>query len=270
MPLRPPAIDARLRGLLLATAVGTAVLIAITADRGRDAPPVVASRPSTPSGRPAPSIAPSPDVAPSPPPRRTTPRLDSACVLGALGDGPVPSTCTWEDDGFPAISSDGTLVVVDDRGVITPRESWERTILVLDVESSRIVGGYSIVVDEDAAPFQDRDPSTSVLAAALERARVRGRVAERVHALDAFLDHRGFRTLESFDDPRGEMHDRVVVPAPPSAPIAPDDPMPCTSWHLQEMVLWRDAATRTVLAAMTYRTGGCTCDVAPAYRIVGG
>src|SRR5262245_23344485 len=85
------------------------VTVQVQAPPAPPPPPPPVAKPPEPAAKPA---EPPP---PPPPPRALTPLLNAACVLPS--DEP-PAACAW-DDGFPAISTDGTLVV---RKIVTDSE----------------------------------------------------------------------------------------------------------------------------------------------------
>lgn len=227
---------------------------------------------------PPPAPAPAPPPAPAPAPlRATAPVLNAACVLD---DAPRDSTCDW-DDGFPAISRDGTLIavkVVPDGGgamMVNPG-LW---IQLLDVKTSRVVRALTIFTPDEYVAADD--PARPALQAKL---------APRVAAAQRVLDAAAFRAmvklgsnrgapsesatlrLEFGDDDRAML--RVIdagasralwqggfAPAPAPRPVADDDTGDrCHISSTGEIAVAWDPPTRTLHARVSYMTSPCYCE----------
>lgn len=252
------------------------------------APPITVVAPPAPA--PAPAPAPIEEEAePPPPPRATMPRLDAQCfaIHSPEEDPPakMPESCQW-DDGFPAVSRDGKLVVakvmVDDGG----RGNPNLTIRFLDVATSKVVRDI-VVLDPDEVDASDRPA---------KRAQLQRKVAQRMALAQRVIDQRGYRSLEllgtynsyhlELETDRTRVHaefdgnavraidpatnrvlwaHRFVVPNPNQRDIETSD---CAGWRLRELAVAWDPETRVVIGTSSYDTGGCMCDTLGAEQIV--
>lgn len=127
-------------------------------------------------------VLPSPVVVEPPTPRALAPVINTACIVET---GEV-STCTW-DDGFPAISADGTLIAIkyipDDGGRGYPG----LTIKLLDAKTSRAVSTFVLLSpDEHLEPEDAGWP------------KLNAKIGKRAAAAQRALDARQFRTLVTF------------------------------------------------------------------------
>jgi hypothetical protein len=275
----------RTRWILALAGAASAGAIAVTVLRPRP-PPIVAPiamptapivvLPPAPHGEvqvPAPPAPPEPP--PAPPPRANAPHLDAGCVLSGmvpgLMDGVSRVSCEW-DDGFPAISADGTRVAIkrhpDDGGRGYPG----MMIDFIDVATSKVVRDI-VVLDPDE--FDPENPAKH------ER-----KATRRVAEAQALLDAGHYRSLDLVGGPlastpepdpadaariHAEVDDadiRIVDPAtnralwrdhiaiPRPRPLRGDD---CDGWSIYRTTVWWDAKTRTVLVDQIYRSGGCLC-----------
>jgi hypothetical protein len=265
---------ARVLGLTLA---GTGLVVAIaasvrpTVETRITAAPVVTPVLLTPPPivvLPAPVVAAAaPAEEPPPRPRALAPALDGNCVLPA---DEMPPSCSW-DDGFPAISADGSQIAIKEYPDDGGRGNPGLTIRFVDVETSRLVRAVVVLdpdeYDEDAVP------------------QLQAKIDRRALAIQRTLDAGRYRTLEllSEDDASNRPADtaihaeldgdlmRIVDPAtatvlwrhrfvhPAPRRASSDDDDFCGGWSLYAMSSWWDPPTGTVLASSLYRTGGCLC-----------
>lgn len=277
---------------------------------------VMAPRPSTPNPAqaPAPARAPTPapteqpaptsaqEPAPAPteqPARRVraaAPRVDPSCILA---DGARPS-CSW-DDGFPAVSTDGTLVatkvIPDDGGRGFPG----LTIRFLDVATSTIVRDVVVLdPDEVSWDFYDEDLAQNDEPGARRRAQLLQVMKRRAAVAQKLLDDKGYRPLEHLGTsiqpaalepagtaPRGDrvyaefdqQAVRAIDPATSTAlwshrfdvpaPAQPDPDADCgSSFELHSLSVWWDPEMRIVLGTSAYHTGGCLCPTLELEQVV--
>jgi hypothetical protein len=261
---------------------------------------------------PAPVVMPSTPVvveAPAPPPpaprpRLAVPMLDAACVIENAvprpDSDPRTPTCAW-DDGFPAISADGTLIAtkyVPPPSMASDNPPSSLSIHFIDTKTSQVVRDSVILAPEESVPFLPKDPQ----AAAPENAshedpqqqqqqqqeRIMARIARRVAAVQRTLDAQRFRALHVL----GSVHtsrsgestskrgpDPVyaeivgttarIIDTKASQVLWRGDVSPreakrsegsdCDMWDPEWIGMWWDPETRNVLAAQTYRMGGCMC-----------
>jgi hypothetical protein len=230
---------------------------------------------------PAPAPEPLPVAAPAnEPPRARTPHLWPHCLL--VPDGYGQGACDW-DDGFPAISADGTLIahkhIPDDAGRGNPGlEIW-----FIDAATGKTVS-TSVVLSPQEFEADDGTNTSRV-------AKLHERVTARAAKVQQTLDAGAYRTMAHLgsggpfngneptprttapttlyaDIDNGSV--RIVDPAlntvlwqhtfGVSGGRANDDPdAMCGGWGLWNMDLWWDPTTHVVLAAEWYRTGGCMC-----------
>jgi hypothetical protein len=287
----PPALTRLEWKTRVRRAVPTYAAIALAATTGMTIPIAVtrAMEPSivvVPAAAPVTIVLPAPVLAPAPPPeevadapppdepepappRAVAPRLDAGCILSPGDD--LPDACAW-DDGFPAVSADGTRIATkhypDDE---SPNPALY--IRLIDVASSRIVGHVLILSPEEAH------------ASDAERPRLQKRIERRVARIQRTLDEQRFRTLvplgtsdqqptDPGTDPsavRAEFSTtavRIIDPTTSSVVwqdrletgrTAVDSGEDCTSWDLRTVTAWWDPGTKTVLVEQGYTTGGCMC-----------
>lgn len=252
------------------------------------APPVTVTVPTAPppsvtvtAPPPAPPPEPAPVVAPAnEPPRPLTPHLWSHCLL--VPDGYSRGVCEW-DDGFPAMSGDGTLIahkhIPDDGGRGNPGlEIW-----FIDAATGKTVS-TSVVLSPDEYEVDDGTNSGAVT-------KLYERVTARAAKVQQTLDAGAYRTMAHLgsggpfngnepttrttppsttyaDIDNGSV--RIVDPAlnrvlwqhtfgVPGGRASDDPDVMCGGWGLWNMDLWWDPTTHVVLAAEWYRTGGCMC-----------
>lgn len=286
-------------GAVSGTALGLAIYNVRTAEPIPPADLVVTVPPAAvtvtvpvPAAEPAPEpIVDAPVEAPAKPVRAATPRLWAQCV--DLNAADRATECGW-DDGFPAISRDGTTiamkVIPDDGGRGYPG----LFVRLLDTASGRVTRTIEILnPDHYLEPSDTDDDATRAKVKRLNTA-----IAARVKSTQALLDRGGYRTLAALGawddmaghDPDGEpaadpiaAHDttfaevtgdaavRVIDPATrgvmfqhqfgikdPSPGTSDDD---CSGWMLRDVAVWWDPQTRVVVASLSYGTGGCMCGI---------
>lgn len=181
------------------------------------------------------------------------PAIDVACIFGE-------ESCT-SDNGFPAISADGTLIarahIPDDGGRGFPG----LTIQLVDTKTTKIIRELR-VLDPDEYETIDR-----------------GVVATRASAAQRELDARHFRTLAPLVDNFDGVHatfegdkmtlsvgdqplwtHRFVSKLPSTTPPMTEESM-CGGAELVESSGYWDPATRLVLVEQRFTTGGCLCGV---------
>lgn len=263
------------------------------------APPVTVAVPTAPPPSvtvtapppaPPPAPEPAPVVAPrNEPPRRLTPQLQAYCALTAPGY--AQGVCEW-DEGFPAISADGTLIaskhIPDDGGRGNPGlEIW-----FVDTTTGKTVSS-TVVLSPNEYEVDDGTNSSRV-------AKLYERVVARGAKVQQTLDAGGYRTLAHLGSGGSNYGDepppRTTTPATTYADIhngavrivdpatntvvwqhtfgvassrtneGADDEM-CGGWGLWNMDLWWDPTTRVVFAAEWYRTGGCMCPDVPVVEV---
>lgn len=110
---------------------------------------------------------------PAPPARRSRPQPEGSPPIAA---------CSW-DDGFPAISADGMLLVKKSQDA-RPSGSMGLAIGFFDVDTSRLVRQVILL-----SPDRDYDAEGKL------RSGIEGRVEQRVAVLQRTLDAKGFHTL---------------------------------------------------------------------------
>lgn len=260
------------------------------------APPVAvtvptAAPPTVTVTAPAPLPAPEPPpvvAPPSEPPRRLTPQLQAYCALSP--DGYAPGACEW-DDGFPAISADGTLIaskhIPDDGGRGNPGlEIW-----FVDTATGKTVS-TNVILSPDEYMVDD-GTNTSKVAKLYERVVARGAKVQQTLDVGAyrtmtFLGRGGQRMTDDGTAPK-PVHTtpyadidngavRIVDPATNtviwqhvfgvaggSAKDNPDEM--CGGWGLWNMEIWWDPTTRIAIADEWYRTGGCMCPDVPVVEV---
>jgi hypothetical protein len=251
------------------------------------ATPVVVEPPA-----PAPLPAPQP---PPPPPRALAPMLDAGCVIP---DDHNP-TCTW-DEGFPAISADGTLIATKYIPPMGQSDFHGVSIHFIDAKTSRLVRDSVLVTRDEAAAYKyprlndAGDPAISNEEHLPEQQRMLATIYRRVARVQRTLDAKRFRTLLELGSVPGNMgapEPSLRGPNPVYAEIvgttariidsaasrvlwrgefyadgpkrSEDDVSDCGAWSLWSMELWWDPKTRYVVAAQQYRTGGCMCPDVP-------
>ena len=221
---------------------------------------------------PAPEVV-EPVVAEPPALRALVPMINSACLLGG--------SCDW-DDGFPAISADGTLLAIkyipDDGGRGYPGMS----IQLVSTKTSRVVTTYTVL-----SPDEYLEPEDAGIA------KLQARIVKRTVAAQRALDARQFRSLlrlgeelRDGDDPaermdataplRGERIGDAVRLIDSTAgtviwqrrfPVEAEYPQAAHDWeqggcypsNTRAVSLAWDATTRTVLATVSYASGPCYC-----------
>jgi hypothetical protein len=230
-----------------------------------------------------PPPAPPPPAPPPPAPRALAPYLDSSCIL-------APSdNCTW-DDGFPAVSADGALVVTkqldgDPSGALSLEIAFldagtgrvVRRHVLHSLEEHRILSGFATQIAEGQAEIERLEKARSVLY---------GKVGQRIAAVQRMLDGRGFRSMQSLGSSQtgeegtdktrvyAQFQDnaaRIIDPArnavlwqhrlsvTDDTPVVSDGTEMCGGKSLRDAALWWDPATGIVLAQKRYVTGGCMC-----------
>jgi hypothetical protein len=238
----------------------------------------------------APQITmPTPEVkvtVPPPPPSEPStphglgPKLSPDCIVPGGSDA-MPTTdgagipCSW-DDGFPAISEDGSLIAIKASPDPGPRGGSSLYVQLLDTKTSRIVRSDEILsIDES---FVD-DKGQAAL---------RENIRRRVALVQSALDARHFRRLillgashegHDGDEPKldaTKLHAeiaggavRIIDPAASlvlwqgafgaPAPKGRSEDGLCFGWGLNRIAVWWDPTTKYVLARLSYRTGGCMC-----------
>jgi hypothetical protein len=243
-----------------------------------------------------PPAPPPPPATPSPaaPPRALAPFLDPACVV-TIGGATSP-TCAW-DDGFPAISADGTVIATRYTPPTGSSDLFGLSIHFIDTKTSRVVRDSVILTPEESATFLVSTAESEQLAETQQRAKERllGKIYRRVAAVQQALDAQHFRTLHALATSHASMSDDQPPsqrgPDPVYAEIAGTAARiidstastvlwrgdfwatgpkrtgrggsDCDGWTPWSMALWWDPETRYVLAAQTYRTGGCMCPDVP-------
>ena len=205
------------------------------------------------------------------------PRVDADCIDGAVADLASPA-CSW-DDGFPAISADGTLIVdaeiPDSGGMGAPGLS----ILFTNAATSKVVRSVN-VLSPGEIPYGEAMSD-----------KMRATVRKRTAAVQKDIDAKGFRALVTLDDiamPAGS-----EIPLDPNRPgvyaeyagevmrlldpqtkteiwrhrfsspspwtTKPDPDKECQGWTFARLSTWWDPTSRTVFAKLLYHYGGCMC-----------
>jgi hypothetical protein len=257
--------------------------------------------PPTPVVVAAPAPPPPPPPPPAPQPRAVVPMLDAGCVIST--DSPTNPTCAW-DDGFPAISADGTLIATKYTPPMGGSDLDALSIHFIDPKTSRVVRDSVIVTPDESARIrfppngapQDAQAEARQLQ---QRQRLMTTIYRRVAAVQRTLDAERFRTLHALGSARTSMGGEVTPsqrgPDPVYAEIvgttariidsaasqvlwrgefwaagptrAKADTSECGNWVPWSIELWWDPATRHVLATQTYRTGGCMCPDVPVETV---
>jgi len=231
---------------------------------------------------PAPPVAPPPPPpAPTPPrPRAAAPQIVAACATSdeTDGDDETTSLCGW-DDGFPAISGDGTMIAIKEW---TGSEEASLTVRVVDARTLRDVRWIAIG-DGDAHERIVNDETMSDARRDKALRRYRERVKRRAATAQRWLDRARFRSLVSLgsrygDEPSSpgagrlqaeivgtwarviDTRESTVVLQADFGVTAPDrHDEECVSWDPAEAELWWDARSRTAVGVWLYHTGGCMC-----------
>jgi hypothetical protein len=262
-------------------------------------PPAVVVPPAHVTVAPAPVVmpptpvvvkpAPEPPV-PAPQPRALVPTLDAACVIQTQG-APSP-TCAW-DDGFPAISADGTLIATKYDPAMGPSDLYGLSIHFIDTRTSQVVRDSVILTPEESVPFVVHDAAGEDQQQ--QRQRVMTLIYRRVAAVQRTLDEKRFRTLHELGSASASMGGESTSrrgPHPVYAEIVgttariidseasqvlwrgdfwASEPKrsrgDCSIWTPWSIALWWDPDTRHVLAIQTYRTGGCMCPDVPVETV---
>jgi len=250
--------------------IGSPLPTPIFVDAPKVPAPVVTVNVPPPPPPPAPPPAPEPPPAPAP--RALAPHLEAACIMPTEVDAAPLAACSW-DDGFPAISTDGALIVKKIYDT-NPSGSSGLAIGFFDASTSRLMRRVVLL-----SPNGDYDAKGKL------RPGIEGRVGPRVAALQRTLDERGFRSLidlgssdsSAGPDPK-RIHAefdgafaRIVDPersavlwqhgffsTVPSPPYNPDTDM-CGGKGLHRLSMSWDPATGIVLADLLFFTGGCMC-----------
>lgn len=233
---------------------------------------------------PAPVVAPPAPIDVTPvPPRAMAPVVRPECILEPATDDGASPTCGW-DDGFPAISADGAMLVTKDPGLDDARGLPSLAIDFIDARTSRVVRRAVVLAPEES----DFDGSEHVDAA--KRAALVGKLDRRARLVQAELDAGHYRSLR----PLADAHEaataedpavrptttyaeiagaqaRIVDPStatvlweatldvPARTPRTRDPEAECGGWSLVNTTLWWDPASKTVLGRLHYVTGGCMC-----------
>jgi hypothetical protein len=245
--------------------------------------PVVVQAPAPPPPAPPP---------PAPRPRALVPTLDAACV-GSTDDATNP-TCAW-DDGFPAISADGTLIATKFDTTDYSDHSG-LSIHLIDTKTSRVVRDSVILNAEESELIAKPESVASSNAQAddkqlHQRQRLLSTIYRRVVDVQRTLDAKHFRTLHVLGSAHTSMSGestsqrgpepvyaeivdttaRIIdsatsqvlgrgdfwVSEPKRSRYANPD---CSLWLPWSITLWWDPETRLALAAQWYWTGGsCMC-----------
>lgn len=224
---------------------------------------------------PTPVAEPEPVVpTPAPEPRSLKPMLLAQCV-GAFDSS---DACGW-DDGFPAISNDGSVIAtkfsMDDGGRGYPNlevhlrdantGKLTRTIQLLsvdewveDLESAPAVALRKKIEARVASAQKLLDASNyramKFLGRRDEMLDENSKTVHPTSGIYADLDNGLARLVEPVTNTVIWQHDFTVARATP-----PDDDEMCGGWNQIGMSLWWDETSRVVLSAQTIRTGGCMC-----------
>lgn len=288
---RPALKPSRRRALVSSAGILTVgALIGAAAQRPQlvvpPATPIVVEAPKLPAPvvtvnvppPPAPAPPPAPEASPPPPPRALAPHLQAACVLPQADGIPAPASCAW-DDGFPAVSDDGTQFV---KKILIPEPLTPGglTIGFFDTSTSRLVRQVVIIsADSDYGAEGKLREGSEV------------RVAQRIAGLQRTLDAKGFHSLVALgssavnpEDPgaaeaakariHAEFDDaaaRIVDPARsvvlwqhefvsqvPEPRRNPDTDM-CGGKSLHRLSMWWAPSNGVVLTELAFFTGGCMC-----------
>lgn len=212
---------------------------------------------------------------PKPAYRALKPELDPSCIAADL-DTDLQPVCTW-DDGFPAISGDGTTLVSasppDDGG----RGNPGLRITFIDLATQKVVRSI-LVLDPD-----DHDPDNP------NNDKVRAKTAKRAAEAQKLIDAGDYRSLISLGENTADsiststspdttgIHAefsgssmRLVDPATrttlwrhrfsaPSPIAKPNHEQDCQGWSLAQVDAWWDPSTRIVIGNLLYHHGGCMC-----------
>lgn len=254
--------------------------------------PVVVQAPAPPPPAPPP---------PAPQPCALVPTLDGACVIDT--GGAASPTCAW-DDGFPAISADRTLIATKYAPPMGPSDLYGLSIHFIDTKTSQVVRDSVILTPDELARVRYPENVAPENAQAEDRQlqqrnRLLATIYRRVAAVQRTLDAKRFRTLHALGSARASMGDEQPPsqrgPDPVYAEIvgttariidsaasrvlwrgdfwaegpkrSKDDTSDCSVWTPWSIALWWDPETCYVLAAQTYRTGGCMCPDVPVETV---
>lgn len=213
------------------------------------------------------------------PPRASAPHLDAACVeVEPPGEDAVerPASCAW-DNGFPAISRDGSMLVAlhvpDDGG----RGNPGLTVRFVDVATSRVVRDLVVLDPEEVDTITDRTRRQQRVRARVARAQelVKGyrtlvplgshdtdaeavTVERRVPYAD--FDRARVRAIDPATNTVLWQHDFTSDP-----PRRANDTELCGGWDLRALSVAWDPTTRVALATSDYQTGGCLCSFETVY-----
>jgi hypothetical protein len=226
-----------------------------------------------PAPPPPPALEPEIAVAP---PRALVPMINSSCLLGG--------SCDW-DDGFPAISADGTLIAIkyipDDGG----RGYAGMSIQLINAKTSHVVTTYMVL-----SPDEYLEPEDAGLP------KLQAKIVKRTAIAQRALDAKKFRSLTKLGDAleEGMDPDEMLTPAAPlraerigdavrlidntdpaagtviwqrrfpveaEYPQAAHDPEQegCYPSSTRAVTVAWDPTTRTVLAETSYASGPCYC-----------
>lgn len=258
--------------------IGSPLPTPIFVDAPKVPAPVVTVNVPPPPPPPPPAPPPAPEPPPPPRPRALVPHLEAWCIVAEEGSSILPA-CSW-DDGFPAISADGALLVKKIYDA-SPSGSAGLAIGFFDAHTSRLVRQVDLL-----SLKRDYDAQEKLRPGAARR------VHQRVAALQRTLDEGAFRSLISLGSnqlgtaaedakPSAEVAKRThaefsgasarIVDPERSAvlwqhtffsnlPDAPYDPARmCGGKMLHSLDMWWDPATGVVLTNLTFFTGGCMC-----------
>jgi hypothetical protein len=279
-----PVLKRRIRPappLVTAILCAAAFAVGMTVDRepSRIVVPVIApvSVAVPPAPPPQVVVAPVPPAAaapvPQPPaPRATRPQLAAHCLVLSEGQPPDPM-CAW-DDGFPAISGDGSLIATKYHPVYGQTGNVGESVRFLDTTTGRVVRESIILSPDEYVPGDALD-------------KLRPEVLARAAAVQGELDTGEFRTLIALGDHNlgdDESHVdatrihaefsgsavRIVDPSTNteigrhSFGVASPHPLDdatqlCSSWGMRRLAVWWDPTTRIMLGVAEYHTGGCMC-----------
>lgn len=185
------------------------------------------------------------------------PFIQAQCL--AVQDEPPPS-CAW-DDGFPAISRDGTTIAVKHTGEDGGRGNPNLRIELFDVATNKRLRSVTILTGDE----YDRWDA------------LKATVAARAAKLNAQLD--GYRTLQNIEATSTleleqqdalvrvvdtETHRAIYQRDFDAAVVYPnhksDPDRECSGLsQIGGIDAWWDAGTRTLVTSVMYAYGGCLC-----------
>jgi hypothetical protein len=192
-----PVLKRRIRvapPIVTAILCAAAFAVGMTVDRepSRIVVPVIApvSVAVPPAPPPQVVVAPVPPAAaapvPQPPaPRATRPQVAAHCLVLSEGQPPDPM-CAW-DDGFPAISGDGSLIATKYHPVYGQTGNVGESVRFLDTTTGRVVRESIILSPDEYVPGDALD-------------KLRPEVLARAAAVQRELDTGEFRTLIALGD----------------------------------------------------------------------